>query len=137
MTDISIIVPTFNRAPRLKRTLNSVGTILESRDAVEIIVVDNGSTDGTKAVFTEAQTAFSKMNWRYFYESTPGLLVGRHRGATEASGEIFCYLDDDVLLGPLWFDAISEAFRNPAIDLVGGPSLPQYEAEPPEWLASL
>ena len=90
MSDISIIVPTCNRAGRLSQTLISIGTVVEaSRDPIEIIVVDNGSIDDTVGVYREIRSHFPKHHWRYFYDETPGLLTGRHLGAREARGEIW------------------------------------------------
>jgi len=104
---------------------------------VEIIVVDNGSTDKTVDTFNTASAKFHNHEWRYFYEPMPGLLSGRHKGAAEAQGEILAFLDDDVLLTPGWLGALHEAFADPGIVLVGGPSRPRFEVEPPHWLAGL
>jgi len=101
---------------------------------VEIIVVDNGSIDDTASMYREVKDRFSKHNWRYFYDETPGLLTGRHLGAREAQGEILAFLDDDVLLGPSWLEALNLAFKDPEVTLTGGPTLPHFEVEPPYWL---
>src|SRR6516165_5058791 len=98
VTDISIIIPTFNRAELLEGALNSIVTVIASTDAVEIVIVDNGSLDKTASVVREMGSKFPRYEWRYFYEPIPGLLSGRHRGMEEARGEILSFLDDDVLL---------------------------------------
>src|SRR5829696_4271067 len=101
MRDISIVVPTRNRAGSLLQTLISIATVVDaSRDAAEIIVVDNGSIDDTAGVCREVKQRFPKHNWRYFYDETPGLLTGRHLGARESEADILAYLDDDVVLAP-------------------------------------
>lgn len=137
MTDLSIIIPTFNRGLVLYGTLASVAAVVTSSDPVEIIVVDNGSTDNTAQACREVAQKFPGRNWRYFHESMPGLLSGRHRGALEAKGEVLAFLDDDVLLAPTWLEALQSAFRDPEAVLVGGPSSPHYEVEPPAWLTGL
>jgi glucosyl-dolichyl phosphate glucuronosyltransferase len=137
MTDISIIIPTMNRATLLEGTLESVGQVVPQGATVEIIVVDNGSTDKTRDAFNAVSEKYGDREWRYLYEPMPGLLSGRHKGAAEARGEVLCYLDDDVLLGPTWLDAVQDVFRDPAVVLVGGPSRPSFLAEPPDWLAGL
>jgi glycosyltransferase involved in cell wall biosynthesis len=138
MNDFSIIVPTRNRARRLLQTLKSIASVVEaSRDGLEIIVVDNGSTDGTSRICREIKECFPKHNWRYFYDDTPGLLTGRHLGAREAQGDILAFLDDDVLLGPSWLEAQEDAFGDPGVMLTGGPTWPHYEVEPPSWLDGL
>lgn len=134
MADISVIVPTRNRAAILAKTLESVGSAVQPNTPVEIIVVDNGSTDKTTDAFNEISAKFSDREWRYFYEPMPGLLSGRHKGASESKGEILSFLDDDVLLAPNWLDALQEAFADPDVALVGGPSQPRYEVTLPNWL---
>ena len=57
---------------------------------------------------------------------------GRPRG----EGRILAYLDDDVVLAPTWHGAIREAFSDPSVALVGGPSFPHFEVDPPSWLAA-
>jgi glucosyl-dolichyl phosphate glucuronosyltransferase len=138
MNDISIIIPTCNRAGALLRILPSIATaVVASKNRVEIIVVDNGSIDDTAGVCGEIKDRFPNYNWRYLYDDTPGLLTGRHLGAREARGEILAFLDDDVLLAPSWLEAMDDAFRDPEVMLAGGPVWPHYEAEPPSWLAGM
>ena len=134
MTDISIIVPTCNRAAALVQALTSIAAVVVSTDRVEIIVVDNGSTDDTARICREIKDRYPKHDWRYFYDETPGLLTGRHLGAREAKGDILAFLDDDVLLLPSWLEALNDAFNDPEVMLAGGPTSPCYEAEPPPWL---
>src|SRR6266478_9248101 len=121
MPDISIIIPTFNRAAQLGRTLTSIAREVGAANPVEVIVVDNGSTDTTEATYKMATGDFPKHEWRYFYEPMPGLLSGRHRGAKEARGEILAFIDDDVVLSASWLDGLVHAFSNPEVELVGGP----------------
>jgi glycosyltransferase involved in cell wall biosynthesis len=134
MAEISIIVPTRNRAGILNNLLNSIARVADFPQGVEIIIVDNGSMDKTKDLCYSVAERFPSLDFRYFYDDMPGLLTGRHRGAQEARGEILAYLDDDVLLTPTWFDALQDAFRDPNVVLVGGPSTPVFEAAPPGWL---
>jgi len=134
---ISVIVPTFNRAEMLSRTLTSISEIVVGHHDVEVLVIDNGSTDRTAGVCRQIAESHPQICWRYFYDNMPGLLSGRHRGAKEARGEILAYLDDDVLLAPSWLEALKDAFRDPEVALVGGPSSPHYEIDPPAWLNAL
>ena len=113
MNDISIIIPTYNRAGALLQTMTSIATVVAPRDPVEIIVVDNGSIDDTAGICREIKDRFPKHNWRYFYDETPGLLTGRHLGAREAQGDILAFLDDDVLLAPSWLEALERRIRRP------------------------
>jgi glycosyltransferase involved in cell wall biosynthesis len=129
---VSAIVPTFNRSSSLRRTLESLATV--RGDELEILVVDNGSTDDTHAVYDEVAARHSARSWRYLEEPMPGLLSGRHAGAHAARGEICAFLDDDVRVAPTWLEALQESFRDPAVALAGGPARPLFAVEPPPWL---
>ena len=126
---ISLIVPTRNRDRSLVRTMQSVVQTVSGHTDVEVLVVDNGSTDHTADCVREIAERHPRMFLRYFHDAMPGLLTGRHRGAKEARGEILAYLDDDVLLGPTWLEALEDAF--------GDPRVPHYEVDPPPWLGKL
>ena len=82
---ISVIVPTFNRAAFLERSLNSIAETLSGSRDVEVLIIDNGSTDGTASVCRNAKQNHPRIRWRYFRELMPGLLSGRHRGAKKAT----------------------------------------------------
>jgi glycosyltransferase involved in cell wall biosynthesis len=112
----------------------SIAKILRPADRVEIIIVDNGSVDDTLVAYHQIAETFSQLDWHYFYDDTPGLLTGRHRGAREAKGDVLAYLDDDIVLAPTWLEALEEAFRDRKAVLVGGPSRPLFETTPPCWL---
>src|SRR5262249_4639668 len=135
--DLSIVIPTFNRSSVLRRTLESLALAIPRPEAVEILVIDNGSTDKTAKTFNGIRQAFTRHNWRYFYEAVPGLLAARHRGYQESNGDILTYLDDDVLVVADWLNGLKDAFSDPMVALVGGPSRPHYENDPPAWLDAL
>jgi glycosyltransferase involved in cell wall biosynthesis len=129
---ISVLIPTRNRREALRETLASLRGIDHQPGDHEIIVIDNGSTDGTAEMVQDEMR--SRPNLRCVHEPMPGLLSGRHRGAQEAQGEICAYLDDDVWVARGWLASLKEAFGNPAVALVGGPSSPRFEQPPPAWL---
>jgi len=130
----SIIIPTRNRDASLGRTLGSLAQVDFGPGEVEVLVVDNGSLEKTRATFELIRTRISELQWKYLYEPMPGQLSGRHCGALEASGDICVFLDDDVRLDRDWLAAIEESFFDPQVALVGGPSRPLFESTPPDWL---
>lgn len=133
---LSVIIPSRNRSRQLERALLSLVNLNISNEMFEIIVVDNGSTDATPDIVARYINRFDHISIRYFYDATPGLLTGRHRGAAEASGDILCFIDDDVTVTPGWARAIAEVMQNrPDVMFLTGPNLPEYEAYPPDWLA--
>lgn len=133
-TQVSIIIPTLNNAKYLKNALISVQNQTFPKDGYEIIVVDNGSTDNTRQVTEQIITAYPTHQIRYIYEPEPGLLSGRHRGAKEAKGQVLVFVDDDIEADKGWLAAIMDAFQDSSVHLVGGPSMPDYESEPPAWI---
>jgi glycosyltransferase involved in cell wall biosynthesis len=132
---ISVIIPTFNRATLLEITLRSIAQQTLPFSAYEIIVIDNASTDNTKAITLSLANEIP--NIRYIYEPAPGLHSGRHRGMKEAKGDILVYADDDIEPLPEWLASIQECFRDPQVAIVGGKNIPNYESPPPAWLDEL
>jgi glucosyl-dolichyl phosphate glucuronosyltransferase len=135
MTDASIIVPTRNRAAMLRHTVQSLVRQNFDPHRFEILIVDNGSTDATRAVSEGLVARSDGISIRYLHEPEPGLLSGRHRGLREADGDILIFVDDDIEAAPDWLAAIMAGFADPNIHLIGGPSLPAFEKPPPAWIA--
>ena len=131
--NVSVIIPTFNRDKLLQRTLKSIADHLIKQN-VELIIVDNNSTDQTKKITENFIKNHKSLNAKYIFEPVPGLLAGRHRGYLEAKGEILSYLDDDVIISKTWLEGVKDAFNNPNVHLATGPSFPFHESSPPSWL---
>ena len=93
----SVIIPTFNRAALLKETLDSV--LAQRYRDLEIIVVDDGSTDATAATVA----AYGE-RVRYLHHANCGLNASRNRGAAVARGEFLAFLDDDDLWEPCFLE---------------------------------
>ena len=129
---LSIIIPTRNRAHLLNVALKSLMIQTYPSSEFEIIIVDNGSKDNTQKIFEGYNKKFKNM--RYFYDETPGLHIGRHRGLKEAQTELLVYADDDIEAFPTWLEGIWESFQDKNVVLVGGKNLPKWENEPPYWI---
>lgn len=135
--NLSVIIPTYNRAASLKRALASAISLEYPVERFEIIVVDNGSTDATRAVVSEARDV--KPNWRLHYvkENRLGLHNARHAGVMAATGEILIFTDDDATFDTDWLRAYAETFAShPDMAAAGGPVRPCWEIPPPEWLVN-
>lgn len=89
---VSIVIPTHNRASLLAMAIESA---LAQTHPVEVIVVDDGSTDNTRAVVEEYGAAV-----RYVRTPNGGAGGARNLGTAEARGEFIAFLDDDDLLLP-------------------------------------
>ena len=134
-TPISIIVPTCGRISSLIRTLDTLHGQSFPAHAYEILIVENGPKSEAERHIAQVAARHSNHTTRYLHEPVPGLLAGRHRGALEARGEILVFVDDDIDAHPGWLQAIADSLEDDSVALVGGPSLPHYEAPEPTWLA--
>ncbi len=131
--DMSVIVPTRNRAALLGRMLDGLRRQSCSSDiAYEVIVVDNGSSDATPQVIRDAAPYFP--HFAGITEAVPGLHAARHAGLRRSSGEILVYCDDDIVPNPTWLQGIADSFLIRKIGIVTGPCLPDYEITPPDWI---
>ncbi len=127
---VSVIIPTHQPPDRICRTLASLVRL--PRNDFEVLVVVNGKA---AQISSPTWNDLPKCpNFRLIREPSFGLLAGRHRGFQEAAADVVVFLDDDVEIGPAWGEAIRECFADPGVCLAGGPSVPEYQVPPPDWL---
>lgn len=115
---VSVIVPTYNRAHLLPECLDSI--LSQSFRDFEIVVIDDGSTDNTKALVNSYIARFEG-KIRYFYQRNMGAAAARNRGIKVAAGELiaFCDSDDAWLPGKLERQ-VAALTANPACAMVVG-----------------
>jgi glycosyltransferase involved in cell wall biosynthesis len=101
--------------------------------SVKIIVVDNNSTDDTKAVINDAAER-SHGRVSYVFEKKQGRSPALNAGVAVATGDLIGFIDDDEEIDESWYETILEAFTNNQVDFIGGPYVPRFESEIPEWL---
>lgn len=89
---VSVVVPTYNRAHVLPRALASVQA--QTYDRLEILVIDDGSTDGTDALVREYEARDDRVRYLRQPENR-GVSAARNRGIREARGEFVAFLDSD------------------------------------------
>jgi glycosyltransferase involved in cell wall biosynthesis len=107
---VSIVLPTWNRAGVLPR---AVGSVLAQRYARwELIVVDDGSTDGTASLL--ARWA-DEPRIRVVGTEHHGHASARNRGVAASRGEVVAYLDSDNVWDPGYLDAVARAFADPGV----------------------
>ena len=106
--NISVIIPTFNRKETLKRAIQSV--VMQSYTPYEIIVIDDGSDDGTKEWLKD-----NFPNVKYIYQMNSGVSSARNKGIKFARGDWIALLDsDDEWLPSKLKDQANEIESNPA-----------------------
>lgn len=96
-TKISVVIPTYNRKALLEKTLFSLTQQTLNKEAFDIIVVDDGGQDDSKAV---CQKYSDLLNIRYYWQYDDGFRAGKARniGIAAAEGEYILFLDTGVLL---------------------------------------
>ena len=105
----SIVIPTFNRLEDLRRVVAAVQEEVRGFGAgVEIVVVDDGSSDGTWE-WLSASAAESALN--VLRQKNSGPAIARNRGVETATGEIVLFLGDDTVPQPGWLAAHLEEHR--------------------------
>ena len=98
---VSIIICTANRAEYLRQTLESLaGVTVPAELPTEVIVVDNGSTDGTAALVQGY--SLPNMSVRYLYEPRRGQCYARNAGLAASTAEIIVFTDDDLRFAEDW-----------------------------------
>lgn len=129
---LTVAICTRNRASSLRNVLTSLAACTPPGGAWEVIVVDNGSSDDTQVVLA----GFSGvLPLRVIAEQTPGLAHARNAAVREARGAYVLWTDDDCLVDPQWLVAYAAAVaRWPDAAVFGGPIVPRFEGQPPEWL---
>jgi len=110
---VSIIIPTFNRKKIVFHLLKSLQNITPK--PYEIIVVDNGSTDGTAEFISDNFPLVKVIR----YQERQGPHYSRYVGAKLASGDLIAYLEDDVIVTRQWLQNICSFFRDPTVGLAG------------------
>ena len=121
---ISVIVPTWNRRELLRKTLQSLAGQTLAADRYEVIVVDDGSTDGTEGMVREMQ-AGSEVSLRYHrMEKNGGPVLARNQGARMARSGIFAFTDSDCQACPRWLEVAVGAFAaDLELGFVSGPAI--------------
>jgi GT2 family glycosyltransferase len=104
----SIIIPTFNGASRIGNCLDSLMKQTAGRN-VEILVVDDGSTDRT------ASAVRGYPSVRLIPQANAGPASARNRGAVEAQGSILLFTDDDCVPTTDWLEAMLSPFKDPEV----------------------
>jgi glycosyltransferase involved in cell wall biosynthesis len=131
--DISVIIATRNRAKYVKVALEALQAQENvSQDAVEILAVDNASSDSTAEVI---QQSWPRFPVTYLYEAIAGKSVALNRAVVASKGELIAFTDDDAIPGPEWLQELIRAAREFREEQVFcGPIIPDYEGQPPAWL---
>jgi glycosyltransferase involved in cell wall biosynthesis len=139
----SVILCTFNRCNLVLSALASLRRQTLSYSQFEVIVVDNGSIDGTFDVMRNYVSAgkyeekAEEDTWqvRCLFEPRNGLAYARNTGLQAARGEIAVFLHDDALADPHLLELLLTAYDETGADVIGGRVEVDWELPRPHWLS--
>jgi hypothetical protein len=105
---VSVIIPTYNRASLLERSLESLSDQTVPRDAFEVVVVDDGSSDWTQSICT---TLADRLPLRYFRIENSGISAAKNLGVFASQAPLLLFFDDDDVADSGLLEAHLEAHR--------------------------
>ena len=116
---VSIVIPAYNEEDTIRNCL--VAAIGQTVPAHEIIVVDNRSTDGTRAAVEAMQVAFPEANIRLLsQDAEQGITPTRNAGFDAATGDVIGRIDSDSAIEPDWVEQVQIAFATGEFDAASG-----------------
>lgn len=129
---LTVCICTYNRQKLLELCIESLLRQLAPTSLFEVLIVDNGSDDGTVAFLESVVRCNSHLRW--FEEPKQGLSHARNKGWLEAAGTYVAFIDDDAIAETDWVKQIALfSESHPEIAVFGGP----YESftlnQPPTW----
>lgn len=128
-TFVSVVVPTYNRKDMLKECLDALSKQTYPQDCYEVLVVNNGSKDGTEEFLGEYRKNAAFDLKPLMYEKK-GVCGARNFGIKNSRGEIICFTDDDCLADKDWIKNLADSYISDEIGCVGGEIL----AYPPKTI---
>ena len=128
---LSIVLPTFNRRPRLERVLSGLDRQTVDGASFEVVVVDDGSSDDTAEwLAAHNQRAYGL---RHVHQRNAGPAQARNTGISEARGELVLFIDDDVEPTPQLLEEHLASHEEENVVVLGPLASLDYYAQP--WVA--
>lgn len=110
----SVVIPVYNSEKYIKRCLESI--YLQKYDNLQIIVIDDGSTDGSKEVVMDYVNKDSRFN--YVYENNNGPAVARNLGMRLSRGQYICFVDSDDEIQADYFFELNDVLKNHKVEIL-------------------
>ncbi len=130
----SVIVASYNRLDEIKDLLVSFESLEFDRGNFELIVVDDGSTDGTLEFLKEYRANVS-YKFNYVAQENRGPGAARNLGMEVAQGDFFIFIDSDCSVPPNWLSEIDRELQKTNADAFGGPD--SYRKDFPPLLKAI
>jgi GT2 family glycosyltransferase len=130
--DVSVIVATRNRESQLKNLLVSLQEQHATGLSWEVIVIDNGSADGTRKIL---EAKWERLTLIALHERVPGKARALNTGLDVASGDLVIFRDDDTTSASTWLAAFYHAaVTYKTVSAFCGPIIPDFPEATPAWL---
>ena len=126
-----IVIPSAGRTNDLDKCLASLHSSLDETSSLSATVIDNNADEHFSSKVKCICSKYPAISYSHCIR--PGLSAARHHALELSSADVLCYVDDDVIFSPTWFQGISESFKDPSVVLVGGPTIPSFSASVPSW----
>lgn len=117
---LTLVIPVHNGEATLDRCLDAVDR--STLEGFEVIVVNDGSTDGTGEILERRSVRVLR------HERAMGAAMARNAGAAQATGDIVCFLDADILIAPDTLAEVMRSFEDPGVDGIVGMLAEETEA---------
>lgn len=117
---ISVVTPTYNRKDELVHLFSSMKKQTLDPKFFEMIISDDGSTDGTEEYVKSLENKF-KFNLLYVSQKNLGPGFARNTGVKNSKGELIVFIDSDCEADSNWLEVIFNAYKNNGFDAFGGP----------------
>ena len=114
MPEISVIVPVYNTQRYLRECVNSI--LDQSFSDFELILIDDGSTDGSGAICDGYAAADARV--KVLHQENQGQSAARNNGVLQAKAELLCFIDSDDAINPSLLELFLKAFRENGVGAV-------------------
>ncbi len=129
--DISVVIPTYDRAPHLRRALDGLNQQDLAHERFEVVVVDDGSHDATPAVLAAPRP----YRLRALRQENQGPGAARNAAITCAAGDVIVFIDDDVIPSPELLGKHLRMQEQAASAVIGTMLPPALGGRQPVWAA--
>lgn len=122
LVKISLAICSYNRYEKLKVLLEVLKKQIENNafaaktigSSFELIIVDNNSADETKSL---KDFSIKDNEYKYLVEMKPGLSAARNKALREFTGDLICFLDDDVIVQPNFIASLLKISKRPLVEI--------------------
>ena len=132
LSEVTIIIPTYQRSAALKNVLESISNKLQTNHKVSVLIVDNNPLPQEKAFIGKYAQTF-RFPIEYLHEPNSGVSYARNSGLSYIKTKYVAFLDDDMEISPNWIDSLMKVTQSHHTAVTFGP----IEARFPEDLKDL